>query len=96
MNNQFLSYSINGELLLALNESKNISNIIKFKNINSYEYLAYFINNELKILNLPSLSIHLKLNMQNNFFFKFIAINNELDTIYALNEDGTQIQVIRS
>ena len=34
--------------------------------------------------------------MQNNFCFKFIAINNELDTIYALNEDGTQIQVIRS
>ena len=96
MNNEILSYSINGELLLALNESKNISNIIKFKNINSYEYLAYFINNELKILNLPSLSIHLKLNMQNNFCFKFIAINNELDTIYALNEDGTQIQVIRS
>ena len=96
MNNEILSYSINGELLLALNESKNISNIIKFKNINSYEYLAYFINNELKILNLPSLSIHLKLNTQNNFCFKFIAINNELDTIYALNEDGTQIQVIRS
>ena len=59
MNNEILSYSINGELLLTLNESKNISNIIKFKNINSYEYLAYFINNELKILNLPSLSIHL-------------------------------------
>ena len=34
MNNEILSYSINGELLLALNESKNISNIIKFKNIN--------------------------------------------------------------
>ena len=94
MNNEILSYSINGELLLALNESKNISNIIKFKNINSYEYLAYFINNELKILNLPSLSILFKLNMQNNF--QFISINNEIDTIYGVNEDGTQIQVIRS
>ena len=81
---------------MTLNEGKNISNIIKFKNVNSYEYLAYFINNELKILNLPSLSLHLKLNIQNNFCFKFITINDELDTIYGTNEDGTQIQVIRS
>ena len=96
-NNEILSYSINGELLLTLNENKNISNIIQFKNINSYEYLAYFIGNELKILNLPSLSIHLKLIIQNNsnFCFKFIAINNELDSIFCVNEDGTQIQVIR-
>ena len=82
---------------MTLNEGKNISNIIKFKNVNSYEYLAYFIGNELKILNLPSLSIHLKLIIQNNsnFCFKFIAINNELDSIFCVNEDGTQIQVIR-
>lgn len=97
-NNEIFAYSINGELLLSLNENKNMSNIIKFKNINSYEYLAYFVDNELKMLNLPSLSLHLKLNMQinNSFNFKFIAINSELDTIFGINEDGTQIQVIRS
>ena len=97
-NNEIFSYSINGELLLSLNENKNMSNIIKFKNINSYEYLAYFIGNELKILNLPSLSLHLKLNIQDNisFYFKFIAINKELDTIFGISENGTQIQVIRS
>ena len=97
-NNEIFSYSINGELLLSLNENKNMSNIIKFQNINSYEYLAYFIGNELKILNLPSLSLHLKLNIQDNisFYFKFITINKELDTIFGISENGTQIQVIRS
>ena len=96
-NNEFLSYSINGEFLLSKKENKNMSNIIKFKNMNSYEYLAFFTGNELKILNLPSLSEHLKLNLQNDFFnVKFIDINEDLNTIFGINEDGTQIQVIKT
>ena len=95
--NEFLSYSINGEFLLSKKENKNMSNIIKFKNMNSYEYLAFFVGNELKLLNLPSLSEHLKLNLKDNFFsVKFIVINEELNAIFGINEDGTQIQVIKS
>ena len=92
---EILSYSINGEFLLSIKESKNISNVVKIKNLNSYEYLAYFIYDELKIINLPSLSIHLKINI-NNYGFIFIAVNNDLNTIFGINEDGTQILAIKS
>ena len=92
---EILSYSINGEFLMSIKESKNISNVVKIKNLNSYEYLAYFVYDELKIINLPSLSTHLKINM-NNYDCKFIAINNDLNTIFGISEDGTQIQTIKS
>ena len=98
MEKEILSYSINGEFLISRKENKNnMSNIIKFKNLNTYEYLAYFIGSELKVLNLPSLSIHLKITIQKNIFdVKFIAINKDLNIIYGINEDGTQIQAIKS
>ena len=98
MEKEILSYSINGEFLISRKENKNnMSNIIKFKNLNTYEYLAYFIGSELKVLNLPSLSIHLRITMQKNIFdVKFIAINKDLNIIYGINEDGTQIQAIKS
>ena len=94
---EIMSYSINGEFLLNVKENKNISNIIKFKNLNSYEYLALFIGDEMKIFNLPSLSVHLKIALQNNSIdFKFIAINADLNSIFGINDNGTQIQVIQS
>ena len=93
---EIMSYSINGEFLLNVKENKNISNIIKFKNLNSYEYLAFFIGDEMKIFNLPSLSVHLKIALQNNSIdFKFIAINADLNSIFGINDNGTQIQVIQ-
>ena len=92
-----LSYSINGEFLLSVKEKKNISNIIKFKNLNTYEYLAFFAGNEMKILNLPSLSVLLKISLQIiTFDVKFISINEDLNIIFGINEDGTQMYAIKS
>ena len=92
---EILSYSINGEFLMSIKESKNISNVVKIKNLNSYEYLAYFVYDELKIINLPSLSTHLRINIY-NYDCKFIAVNNDISTIFGISEDGTQIQTIKS
>ena len=93
---EFYSYSINGQFLISAKEQKNMSNIIKFKNLNSYEYLAYCIDGEIKIRNLPSLSLYLKFDIQNNNEIKFLCINEDLNAIYGINEDGSQMQLIKN
>ena len=87
------SYSINGKYLSNCIEDKSLICPLKIKNLNSYEYLVYYANGQVNIRNLPSLSTQII--VKGVFNVKSLCINEDLTAIYALNEDGTQIQAIR-
>ena len=88
------SYSINGKFLVELKEEDNIICPLKIKDLNSYEYLIYFSNNQVTIRNLPSLSIQIIFKNISNV--KNLCIKDDLTTIFCINEDGTQIQAIKN
>ena len=88
------SYSINGSFLKSVTEEKDMSYPIKLKDINSYEYLVYYSNSDIKIINLPSLTI--EFSIKSNSKVVYLCINDDLTAIYTYNEDGTQIQAIKS
>jgi WD40 repeat protein len=88
-----LSYSINGRFLASIKEDKTFECPIKIKDLNSFEYLAYYANSKINIINLPSLTLQFSIEVKNNF--KNLCINDDLNAIYIINEDGTQINVIR-
>ena len=88
-----LSYSINGRFLASIKEDKTFECPIKIKDLNSFEYLAYYANSKINIINLPSLTLQFSIEVKNNF--KNLCINDDLTAIYIINEDGTQINVIR-
>ena len=93
-NSEIISYSINGNFLACIKEDKDIISPLKIKDINSYEYLVYYSDSQIKIINLPSLSLQTIFKDIHNV--TSLCLNNELTAIYTFNEDGTQIQVIRS
>ena len=88
-----LSYSINGRFLASIKEDKTFECPIKIKDLNSFEYLAYYANSKINIINLPRLTLQFSIEVKNNF--KNLCINDDLTAIYIINEDGTQINVIR-
>ena len=93
-NSEIISYSINGTFLTSIKEDKDIICPLKIKDINSYEYLVYYSEFQIKIINLPSLSLQTIFKVIHNV--TSFCLNNELTIIYTFNEDGTQIQTIRS
>ena len=68
---------------------------IKVKDLNSLEYLIYYANNnEINIRNLPSLCLQITIgNIFNSI--RNLVINEDLSSLFAINEDGSQIQAIR-
>ena len=92
-NCEILSYSINGRFLNSIKENAKIESTSKIKDLNSLEYLAYFVDTQIYIRNLPSLS--LQIIIEKIFGIKSLCINEDLSVIYTFNEDGTQIQAIK-
>ena len=93
-NYEIFSYSINGQLLVNC-QDKNMESPIKVKDLNSLEYLIYYANNnEINIRNLPSLCLQITIG---NIFnaIRNLVINEDLSSLFAINEDGSQIQAIR-
>jgi 6-phosphogluconolactonase (cycloisomerase 2 family) len=90
---EIFSYSINGSFLNRINEEKSMSYPIKIRDINSYEYLAYYSNSKIKIINLPSLALHFSI--ESNSIVTHLCINNDLTVLYTFNEDDTQIQALK-
>jgi WD40 repeat protein len=93
-NYEIFSYSINGQLLVNC-QDKNMESPIKVKDLNSLEYLIYYANNnEINIRNLPSLCLQITIgNIFNSI--RNLVINEDLSSLFAINEDGSQIQAIR-
>ena len=91
---EIFSYSINGQLLVNC-QDKNMESPIKVKDLNSLEYLIYYANNnEINIRNLPSLCLQITIgNIFNSI--RNLVINEDLSSLFAINEDGSQIQAIR-
>ena len=92
-NCEIFSYSINGTFLNSLKEDKSLDSPLKIKDLNSIEYLVYYSNSSVSIRNLPSLS--LQIIIKDIFNVKFLFVNEDLSTIYSINEDGTQMQAIK-
>ena len=80
--------------MVELKEEESIICPLKIKDLNSYEYLIYFSNNQVIIRNLPSLSIQIIFKNISNV--KNLCIKDDLTTIFCINEDGTQIQAIKN
>ena len=93
-NCEILSYSINGKLLTHCKEDKTMSYPLKIKDLNTFEYIVYYANSQIIIRNLPSLTVQIII--KSIFNYKNLCINDDLTTIYILNEDGTHIQAIRN
>ena len=93
-NCEIFSYSINGTLLNKLKEDKSMNCILKINDLNSFEYLAYYADSQIFIRNLPSLTLQIAI--KNIFDVKSICINEDLSAMFTFNEDGSQIQAIRS
>ena len=92
-NCEIFSYSINGQLLVNYQEDKNMESPLIVKDLNSFEYLIYYANSEINIRNLPSLSLKIVISNINNV--KYICVNEDLSSLFAINKDGSQIQAIR-
>ena len=90
-----LSYSINGKFLYSLKEDKSFSCPIKIKDLNSYEYLAYYSKSQIHVLNLPSLSLQIQIALDKVSNIKSLCFNENLSAIYCINEDGSQILAIK-
>jgi hypothetical protein len=88
------SYSINSKLLNRATVDKSLTSPIKIRDMNSFEYLAYYINSEINIINLPSLSLCITVKNISNV--KCLCVNEDLTAIFAISEDGTQIQAIKT
>ena len=93
-NCEILSYSINGKLLTHCKEDKTMSYPLKIKDLNTFEYIIYYANSQINIRNLPSLTVQIII--KSIFNYKNLCINDDLTTIYIINEDGTHIQAIRN
>ena len=92
-NCHILSYSINGKLLNCFKEDKAMGFPLKIKDLNTFEYLVYYANSQINIRNLPSLSLQIVIKSITNV--KSLCVNDDLTAIYAISEDGAQIQVIK-
>ena len=90
---EIITYSINGKYLADFKEDQAIEFPVKIKDLNTYEYIAYFSKSQVNVRNLPSLSLQIVI--KNIFNVHSLCINDDLTTIYAISEDGTQIQAIR-
>ena len=88
------SYSINGKYLNSIPVSKNLICPTKVRDLNSFEYLVYYIDTEINVINLPSLSLCITL--KNIFNVKKLCVNEDLTAIFVISEDGTQIQAIKT
>ena len=93
-NSHILSYSINGKLLNSFKEDKTMGFPLKVKDLNTLEYLVYYSNSQINIRNLPSLTLQIVIKSIVNV--KSLCVNSDLTAIYAINEDGTQIQAIKN
>ena len=93
-NCEIFSYSINGKMLNNLKEDKSMNSILKIKDLNSFEYLAYYADSQIFIRNLPSLSLQIAI--KNVFNIKSLCINDDLSAMFAFSEDGNQIQAFRN
>ena len=93
---ELFSYSINGKFLAKSKEDKSLECPIKIKDLNSFEYLVYYakLYNHINIINLPSLSIQIVIEI--NFIVKSLCVNDDLSTIYLINDEGNQIHAIKS
>jgi hypothetical protein len=89
------SYSINGKFLVNLKEDKTFNCPLKIKDLNSYEYLAYYSKSQIHVINLPSLSLQIQIALDKVYNIKSLCINEDLSVIYCLNEDDSQIYAIR-
>jgi hypothetical protein len=90
-----LSYSINGKFLVNLKEDKTFNCPLKIKDLNSYEYLAYYSKSQIHVINLPSLSLQFQIALEKVSNIKSLCINEDLSVIYCISEDGTQIYAIK-
>ena len=90
-----LSYSINGKFSVNLKEDKTFNCPLKIKDLNSYEYLAYYSKSQIHVINLPSLSLQFQIALEKVSNIKSLCINEDLSVIYCISEDGTQIYAIK-
>ena len=92
---RILSYSINGKFLVNIKEDKTFNCPSKIKDLNSYEYLAYYSKSQVHVINLPSLSLQFQISLEKVPNIKSLCINEDLSVIYCLNEDGSEIRAIK-
>ena len=90
---EIITYSINGKYLADYKEDQVIEFPVKIKDLNTYEYIAYYSKSQVNVRNLPSLSLQIVIKNISNVHS--LCINDDLTTIYAISEDGNQIQAIR-
>ena len=92
---QIFSYSINGKYLASLKEDKTFNCPLKIKDLNSYEYLAYYSKSQIHVINLPSLSSQILITLEKVSNIKSLCINEDLSVIYCISEDGSEIRAIK-
>ena len=56
---EIITYSINGKYLADYKEDQVIEFPVKIKDLNTYEYIAYYSKSQVNVRNLPSLSLQI-------------------------------------
>ena len=92
-NTEILVYSINGKLIYKRQEYNRILSPIIIKDLNSYDYLAYIGNNNIMILSIPDLNVDVTFDNLKEIIY--ICVNEDKKTLYALNQNGNEIYIIK-
>ena len=92
-NSEIFVYSINGKSIYKRQEYNRILSPIIIKNLNSYDYLAYILdNNNITIVSLPNLNV--EVTIDNITDINYLCVNEDKKTLYALNKSGSLAYII--
>ena len=86
-------YSINGKLLIRQKEESIITSPIIIRDLNSYEYLAYILNETIIIRSIPTLFRQVSTDEISDIYAIFPS--EDLKIMYGTNKLGNQIHIIK-
>ena len=92
-NSIIYSYSINGKFYNKKEEYFKISNPILIKDLDSNDYLVCIGNDNIYIISLPDLVVHVTI--EKVYGVHSICFSEDNKILYALNKKGTEVTVIK-
>ena len=86
-------YSLNGKLLLRQKEEDLINCPLMIRDMNTNNYLAYIIQDNVVIRSLPNLIREVCIDGVNNIYS--ICPSEDMKSLYGLNKTGSEVYVIK-